>query len=46
MMAQATHAVFNQYAELADYDLLATDAALQEALQRAGAAHALPALGD
>lgn len=45
-MAQATHAVFNQYAELADYDLLATDAALQEALQRAGAAHALPALGD
>ncbi|ABM30756.1 acyl-CoA dehydrogenase family protein [Paracidovorax citrulli] len=45
-MAQATHEVFNQYAELADYDLLATDAALQEALQRAGAAHALPALGD
>ncbi|AVS83500.1 DNA alkylation response protein [Paracidovorax avenae] len=45
-MAQATHEVFNQYAELADYDLLATDPALQEALQRAGAAHALPALGD
>ena len=41
-----THHVFNQYAELADYDLLATDAALQEALQRAGAGHALPALGD
>ncbi len=45
-MAQATHEVFNQFAELADYDLLATDAALQEALQRAGAAHALPTLGD
>ncbi|WP_026433419.1 acyl-CoA dehydrogenase family protein [Paracidovorax oryzae] len=45
-MAQATHEVFNQYAELADYDLLATDAALQEALQRTGAAHALPALGE
>ncbi|WP_375575045.1 acyl-CoA dehydrogenase family protein [Paracidovorax oryzae] len=45
-MAQATHEVFNQYAELADYDLLATDAALQEALQRAGAGHALPALGE
>lgn len=45
-MAQATHEVFNQFAELTDYDLLATDAALQEALQRAGAAHALPALGD
>jgi len=45
-MAQATHEVFNQFAELTDYDLLATDAALQEALQRAGAGHALPALGD
>ncbi len=45
-MAQTTHEVFNQFAELTDYDLLATDAALQEALQRAGAAHALPALGD
>ncbi len=45
-MAQPTHEVFNQYAELADYDLLATDAALQEALQRTGAAHALPALGE
>ncbi|WP_019699837.1 acyl-CoA dehydrogenase family protein [Paracidovorax oryzae] len=45
-MAQATHEVFNQYAELADYDLLATDAALQEALQRTGAGHALPALGE
>ena len=45
-MAQATHEVFNQFAELTDYDLLATDAALQEALQRAGAAHALAALGD
>ena len=45
-MAHATHEVFNQFAELTDYDLLATDAALQEALQRAGAAHALPALGD
>ncbi len=45
-MAQATHEVFNQFAELADYDLLATDAALQAALQRAGADQALPALGD
>ncbi len=45
-MAQATHEVFNQFAELADYDLLATDAALQAALQRAGADHARPALGD
>ncbi|MDA8523167.1 acyl-CoA dehydrogenase family protein [Acidovorax sp. NCPPB 4044] len=44
-MAQATHEVFNQFAELADYDLLATDAALRDALQRAGAGHALPALG-
>ncbi|SFD72655.1 acyl-CoA dehydrogenase family protein [Paracidovorax konjaci] len=45
-MAQATHEVFNQFAELADYDLLATDAALQEALRRAGADGALAPLGD
>ena len=39
-----THEVFNQFAELADYDLLATDAALREALVRAGAQAALPQL--
>lgn len=44
-MAHATHEVFNQFNEIADYDLLATDAALQEALSRAGAESQLPALG-
>ncbi|MDA8443505.1 acyl-CoA dehydrogenase family protein [Paracidovorax valerianellae] len=44
-MAHATHEVFNQFNEIADYDLLATDAALQEALSRAGAESRLPALG-
>ena len=39
-----THQVFNQYPDLADYDPLATDAALCEALARAGAAWARPAL--
>ena len=39
-----THEVFNQFAELADYDLLATDAALREALARAGEQAALPQL--
>ncbi|GKS83995.1 acyl-CoA dehydrogenase family protein [Acidovorax sp. SUPP1855] len=44
-MAQTTHAVFNQFSERTDYDLLATDAALQDGLRRAGAQGALPALG-
>ena len=44
-MAHATHEVFNQFNEIADYDLLATDAALQEALSRTGAESQLPALG-
>ena len=39
-----THEVFNQFAELADYDLLATDAALNEALVRARAQAELPRL--
>ena len=43
-MAQ-THEVFNQFAELADYDLLATDPALCEALARANAGWAAPMLG-
>ncbi|WCM93339.1 acyl-CoA dehydrogenase family protein [Acidovorax sp. NCPPB 2350] len=43
--AHATHEVFNQYPEITGYDLLATDAALQEGLQRAGAEGDLPALG-
>jgi len=44
-MAQ-THEVFNQFGELADYDLLATDPALCEALARADAGWAAPMLGD
>ena len=44
-MAQ-THEVFNQFGELADYDLLATDPALREALARADAGLAAPMLGD
>ncbi len=44
-MAQ-THEVFNQFAELADYDLLDTDPALREALARADAGWAMPMLGD
>ena len=44
-MAQ-THEVFNQFGELADYDLLATDPALCEALARADAGWATPMLGD
>ncbi len=40
-----THEVFNQYAELTDYDLLATDTALREALARAGAGWAEESLG-
>ena len=44
-MAQ-THEVFNQFGELADYDLLATAPALREALARADAGWAAPMLGD
>ncbi len=44
-MAGPTHEVFNQFDELSGYDLLATDAALREALARAGAQWALPQLG-
>ncbi|AVP58941.1 isovaleryl-CoA dehydrogenase [Pulveribacter suum] len=40
-----THEVFNQYPELTGYDLLATDPALGEALQRAGAGWAGEQLG-
>ncbi len=43
-MRTATHEVFNQFAELADYNLLATDPALREALERAGAQWASPQL--
>jgi len=39
-----THHVFNQVPELSGYDLLATDPALQEALQRAQAQWARPGL--
>ncbi|NMM81789.1 DNA alkylation response protein [Acidovorax sp. SRB_14] len=44
-MAGPTHEVFNQFDELSGYDLLATDAALREAMARAGAQWALPQLG-
>ncbi|KLR58269.1 isovaleryl-CoA dehydrogenase [Diaphorobacter sp. J5-51] len=43
-MDWTTHQVFNQYPELSDYHPLATDAALCEALERAGAGWAHPAL--
>ncbi|MGX5663188.1 isovaleryl-CoA dehydrogenase [Diaphorobacter nitroreducens] len=43
-MDWTTHQVFNQYPELNDYHPLATDAALCEALERAGADWARPAL--
>lgn len=43
-MDWTTHQVFNQYPELSDYHPLATDAALCEALERAGADWARPAL--
>lgn len=42
--APATPGVFNQFDTLADYCLLASDAALQEALARAGAQWARPQL--
>ncbi|RQR62936.1 DNA alkylation response protein [Burkholderia sp. Bp9126] len=43
-MAGPTHAVANQFDELVDYNLFATDAALREALARAGAGWAAPQL--
>ncbi len=43
-MDWSTHQVFNQFAELSDYHPLASDAALCEALDRAGAGWARPAL--
>ena len=43
-MAWTTHEVFNQFDELTDFNLLTTDAALVEALQRAGAQGSVPAL--
>lgn len=36
-MAWSTHEVSNQFDELTDYNLFATDPALGEALERAGA---------
>jgi putative acyl-CoA dehydrogenase len=42
----ATHAVFNQTPPLADYNLFTTDAALQEAVRREGAAAAAPSLSQ
>ncbi|WP_348682800.1 acyl-CoA dehydrogenase family protein [Acidovorax soli] len=44
MTAWRTHEVFNQFDELADFNLLGTDAALGEALERAGALWARPQL--
>ncbi len=41
-----THDVFNQFAEAADFNLLTTDPALQEALARANADWAEPLLND
>jgi putative acyl-CoA dehydrogenase len=43
-MTEATHAVTNQFDELVDYNLFATDAALRDALARAGAGWAAPQL--
>ncbi|HEX3395300.1 MAG TPA: isovaleryl-CoA dehydrogenase [Steroidobacteraceae bacterium] len=42
----ATHTVFNQTPPLTDYNLFATDMALQEAVRREGAAWALPELAQ
>ncbi|MET1115432.1 MAG: acyl-CoA dehydrogenase family protein [Comamonas sp.] len=44
MHAFATHEVSNQFDALTDFDLLATDAALKEALARGGAAWSRPQL--
>ena len=43
-MTWQTHDVFNQFDELSDYNLFATDAALAEAVRAADAQWALPAL--
>jgi putative acyl-CoA dehydrogenase len=43
-MTEPTHAVANQFDELVDYNLFATDVALREALARAGADWAAPQL--
>ena len=43
-MTWQTHDVFNQFDELSDYNLFATDAALAEAIRTADAGWALPAL--
>ncbi|HEX3948377.1 MAG TPA: isovaleryl-CoA dehydrogenase [Steroidobacteraceae bacterium] len=42
--ASGSHAIFNQTPPLTEYNLFASDAALQEAVQREGAAWALPEL--
>ena len=43
-MTESTHAITNQFDELVDYNLFATDVALREALARAGAGWAVPQL--
>jgi putative acyl-CoA dehydrogenase len=43
-MTWQTHDVFNQFDELSDYNVFATDAALAEAIRTADAGWALPAL--
>ncbi|HIH2759931.1 TPA: DNA alkylation response protein, partial [Burkholderia lata] len=43
-MTESTHAVTNQFDELVDYNLFATDIALRDALTRAGADWAMPQL--
>ena len=43
-MTWQTHDVFNQFDELSDYNVFATDAALAEAMRAADAGWALPAL--
>ncbi len=46
MTAWDTHEVFNQFDELTGFDLLATDAALGEALERGGASWIRPQLAQ
>lgn len=41
-MTDSTHAVTNQFDELVDYNLFATDITLRDALTRAGADWAVP----
>jgi putative acyl-CoA dehydrogenase len=43
--SSGTHAILNQTPPLSEYNLFASDAALQEAVEREGAAWALPELG-